>query len=149
MITSICDEYQDTNGSQEELLKLIAFTHRNICVVGDDDQSIYGWRGADVERLFASFPRGGQGQRRSPWSENYRSTEEILRVANNVIRASKEERQEKGAPSCEARREKTPELVAFGTASEEAEWVARFIDAEIKAGRRSPGDFCCPCERSA
>ena len=81
----LVDEYQDTNATQYELLKLLAGERQCLTAVGDDDQSIYGWRGAtldNLKRLPTDFPR----LRVVKLEQNYRSTRAILRAANNVIR---------------------------------------------------------------
>jgi len=79
------DEYQDTNRSQYQLIKLITGIHKNICVVGDPDQSIYRFRGADISNIL-NFERDFKGATTILLEQNYRSTKNILDVANHVIK---------------------------------------------------------------
>jgi len=88
------DEYQDTNGSQLNLINSLACEHRNFCVVGDDDQSIYGWRGAEVANLLdleKYFPE----VKIVKLEQNYRSTNAILNAANAVIKNNSQRREKK------------------------------------------------------
>ncbi|WP_123054513.1 DNA helicase PcrA [Clostridium sp. JN-1] len=79
------DEYQDTNRCQYELLKLLAFEHKNICAVGDDDQCIYQWRGADIKNIL-DFEKDYPSSKVVKLEENYRSKANILNAANDVIK---------------------------------------------------------------
>ncbi|MFA6476356.1 MAG: UvrD-helicase domain-containing protein [Candidatus Paceibacterota bacterium] len=88
------DEYQDTNVVQYELTNLLAEKYKNICVVGDMDQSIYGWRGADFTNLMR-FEKDYKGSKMVLLEENYRSTQTILSAANQVIEKNKQRHEKK------------------------------------------------------
>jgi DNA helicase-2/ATP-dependent DNA helicase PcrA len=85
------DEYQDTNTLQFELIRHLTSTHNNLCVVGDDDQSIYGFRGADITNIL-EFEKAFPGSKVVKLEENYRSVSSILNLANNVIKENKKRR---------------------------------------------------------
>lgn len=85
------DEYQDTNHAQYQLVKLLASRFKNICVVGDADQSIYGWRGADMQNIL-DFEKDYKEAKVVLLEENYRSTKTILQVANDVIKNNRHRR---------------------------------------------------------
>ncbi len=83
------DEYQDTNHLQYLLLKQLCSTHQNLCVVGDDDQSIYSWRGANIQNIL-QFSEQFKGAKIIKLENNYRSTQAILKAANQLIANNKE-----------------------------------------------------------
>src|SRR6184192_204894 len=120
----LVDEYQDTNHAQYRLLQLLAGEHRNLFAVGDPDQSIYGWRGAEIRNIL-EFERDFPGTRTIPLEQNYRSTNTILRAANHVI-ANNRERMPKNLFS--ELGEGDPVRV-YEVEDEHAE--ARFVAAEI------------------
>lgn len=90
----LIDEFQDTNYAQFKLIKLLADKYKNICVVGDDDQSIYGWRGAKIENIL-NFPNMYPNTAVIKLEQNYRSTNNILNVANVFISGNKQRHNKK------------------------------------------------------
>jgi len=115
------DEYQDTNRVQYEFIKLLAGKRRNLCVVGDDDQSIYGWRGADLGNIL-DFETDFPGTVTVRLEQNYRSFGHILKAANGVIRNNRR-RMEKSLWTERGDGPKVNILKAVDTEGE-AEWVA-------------------------
>lgn len=90
----LVDEYQDTNKLQFELIRLLAGRHRNLCVVGDDDQSIFMWRGANIQNIL-SFEKTFKGAKVVKLEQNYRSSANILEAANNVIKGNANRKEKK------------------------------------------------------
>jgi DNA helicase-2/ATP-dependent DNA helicase PcrA len=128
----LVDEYQDTNHAQYRIVKRLAEGHGNICVVGDDDQSIYGWRGADIKNIL-DFERDFSGAEVVRLEENYRSTPSILEVANEVI-ANNRDRKEK---RLRTRRPAGEPVQVVRQADERAE--ASWVVGEIQAAGRNLG----------
>ncbi len=128
----LVDEFQDTNGAQYRLIEQMGREHRNVFVVGDDDQSIYGWRGADVrnmQQFLVDFP----GAKTVRLEENYRSTALILDAANGVI-AENVGRMGKTLRTTRAGGERLT-LVACADERDEAEWIVRELN-----NRKARGD---------
>ncbi len=123
----LVDEYQDTNTAQFQLVELLAHEHRNICVVGDDDQSIYKFRGANIGNIL-NFEEAFPGAKVIRLEQNYRSTKNILAAANAVI-ANNTERKSKTLWSDKAEGEKVI-FRQFETASDEARSIVKDIARE-------------------
>jgi superfamily I DNA/RNA helicase len=132
------DEFQDTNHLQMELLRLLVGQEQNICVVGDDDQSIYGWRGADITNIL-DFERFFKNPKVIKLEENYRSTNRILRLANSLIRHNID-RREKTLWSSKGEGEKI-RVVSMPDAETEAEWVVSEILECHRIDRRKYEDI--------
>ena len=116
------DEYQDTNMVQFELVRLLSAKYKNLCVVGDDDQSIYKFRGADITNIL-DFEKCFPGAKVIKLEQNYRSTKSILRVANEVI-SHNEGRKDKTLWT-ENPEGELPTFTEYATAGEEAEQVVK------------------------
>ena len=127
----LVDEYQDTNHAQYRFLELLAREHGNLCVVGDDDQSIYGWRGADIRNIL-EFERDFSAARTIRLQKNYRSTQTILRAANQVIA----ENINRKGKTLYTENDTGPQITLTTATDEmdEAEWIA----AEIKDRLEEP-----------
>jgi DNA helicase-2/ATP-dependent DNA helicase PcrA len=131
------DEFQDTNLVQYELIKLMAGKYRNICVVGDPDQSIYSWRSADIRNIL-NFEKDFPDAKVVLLEQNYRSTRLILDAASHVISANKQRKpkdlwteNEKGLP---------PAVIETYTEEEEAQYVVNEIDNLMRSGDIKAGD---------
>ena len=125
------DEYQDTNHAQYQLVKLLASRFKNICVVGDADQSIYGWRGADMKNIL-DFEKDYPEAKVVLLEENYRSTKTILQAANEVIRNNRNRRPK----NLWTQNEDGEEIVYYRANDEQDEslFVARTIDQLSREG---------------
>ncbi|SLN32818.1 ATP-dependent DNA helicase PcrA [Falsiruegeria litorea R37] len=131
------DEYQDTNVAQYLWLRLLAGVHKNICCVGDDDQSIYGWRGAEVGNILR-FEKDFPGAHVVRLEQNYRSTPHILAAASNVIRGNADRLGKELWTNAEEG-EKV-RLIGHWDGEEEARWIGEEIDA-VQGGTRGMRPF--------
>lgn len=134
----LVDEYQDTNTAQYTLVSLLSKHFRNLCVVGDDDQSIYGWRGADIRNIL-DFEKEFNDAKVVKLEQNYRSTKTILDAANHVIKNN----QGRKSKSLWTENEKGEGIQYFeaGNEREEADFIARQIDSLIEEEGRKYKDF--------
>lgn len=134
----ICvDEYQDTNTAQFELVRLLAGKYRNLCVVGDDDQSIYKFRGANIKNIL-DFEQHFPDAVVIKLEQNYRSTQSILDAANAVI-GNNVGRKDKSLWTSKGSGDRI-HFRQFDNAYEEAEYIARDIVKKIKNGNASYGE---------
>jgi DNA helicase II / ATP-dependent DNA helicase PcrA len=135
----LVDEYQDTNHAQDALVELLARDHGNLMVVGDDDQSIYGWRGADVTNIL-EFDQRYSDVRLVRLERNYRSTRRILDAANVVI--AENTRRKGKTLRTEAEEGERLTILEAADERDEADWVASEIEVRLSAEpERTPRDF--------
>jgi len=135
----LVDEYQDTNGTQYKIIKTLAQDHRNLCVVGDDDQSIYGWRGAEVRHIL-NFKNDWPEAMVVRLEENYRSTDAILTMANRLIAFNHNRHGKILRPA--RRNGVPPRVLQFPGENEEAKGVVEEISQRLQRDRGvAPGDF--------
>jgi DNA helicase-2/ATP-dependent DNA helicase PcrA len=134
----LIDEYQDTNAAQYEMARRLSVDHRNLCVVGDPDQSIYRWRGSDIRNIL-DFERDFPDARVITLDKNYRSTPAILRAASAVIdhnRQRKKKTLRTDNPEGEPVR-----VLTFDTGLDEANGIATRMKEAVQAGRAKYRDF--------
>lgn len=132
------DEYQDTNGIQFRLIESLVRPHQNLCVVGDDDQSIYGWRGADVEHILG-FHKVFPDAKVVRLQDNYRCTEAILKLANRLVKHNKN-RHDKHLIAHKETSEPV-RMRSFPDEQKEAEFVASDIGYQIQELAVQPNDI--------
>jgi DNA helicase-2/ATP-dependent DNA helicase PcrA len=133
----LVDEYQDTNQSQYRIVKALAAAHRNLCVVGDDDQSIYGWRGAEITHIL-QFTKDWPDAKTVRLETNYRSTREVLAWANRLI-AFNRHRHPKTLRA--THRGPEPRILQLNDEEAEAKAVVEEICGRLKQASRNPRDF--------
>jgi DNA helicase-2/ATP-dependent DNA helicase PcrA len=132
----LVDEYQDTNGSQYRIVKSLAGRHRNLCVVGDDDQSIYAWRGAEVAHILR-FKRDWPEARVVRLETNYRSTTEILAWANRLIAFNKVRHPKTLQATMQGEK---PRILQLPDETAEAKGVVEEIQSRIRSHHCRPGE---------
>ncbi|HEX5472634.1 MAG TPA: UvrD-helicase domain-containing protein, partial [Lacipirellulaceae bacterium] len=138
----LIDEYQDTNRSQYEIVKWLAAGHGNLCVVGDDDQSIYGWRGAEVTHILR-FEHDWPNAKVVRLEDNYRSTAAILSYANTLIAFNRQRHDKVLKP---ARPDGTrPAIMQCQDETQEAERVVAAIRQLMDTGRAEPREIAILC----
>jgi DNA helicase-2/ATP-dependent DNA helicase PcrA len=136
----LVDEYQDINRVQYELVRLLVAGHRNLCVVGDDDQSVYGWRGADV-RFILAFEQDYPDAKVLKLEQNYRSSQIILDAAYHVVKHNRGRRDKRlWTENAEG-----DGLILYSAEDEvdEARFVAQTVEDAVDGVRAHYGDFAC------
>jgi DNA helicase-2/ATP-dependent DNA helicase PcrA len=134
----LVDEYQDTSGVQYRIIKALAAEHRNLCVVGDDDQSIYGWRGAEVQHILR-FAKDWPDAKTVRLEWNYRSTAAILEFANRLIGFNRH-RHDKELKAARAGGER-PRIEQYESETVEAQATVADIRRRIETESLQPRDF--------
>ena len=134
----LVDEYQDTNKPQFMFVKYLAEGHHQICVVGDDDQSIYGWRGADIRNIL-DFEKNFGNCHVFKLEKNYRSTAHILEAASSVVKNNKNRAPKELIPHNGAGEKLA--LIETNDEMEEADAVVNALEKEIKLQKRNFSDF--------
>ena len=135
----LVDEFQDTNSPQFEIVSLLAGKHQNITVVGDDDQSIYGWRGANIDNILTNFQDTFAKNIVIKLEKNYRSTQRILDGAWSVV-SNNSNRAEKKLVATRGKGEKIS-LISTGSDEEESNAICDSIKSEIKLNKNTFKDF--------
>jgi DNA helicase-2/ATP-dependent DNA helicase PcrA len=135
----LVDEFQDTNSPQFELISLLGSEHQNITVVGDDDQSIYGWRGANIDNILTNFKDTFPKAIEVKLEKNYRSTQRILDGAWSVV-SNNTNRAEKKLVATKGLGEKIS-LISTGSDEDEANAICDSIKSEIKINKGAFKDF--------
>lgn len=132
------DEYQDTNHIQYRIVKMLSEVHRNLCVVGDEDQSIYSWRGADISNIL-DFEKDFEDAKVIKLEENYRSTKTIVTAASHVIKNNTQRKDKTLFTNNEA-----GDLITVReepTEYEEARFVVQQIESRMQTAALQPKDF--------
>jgi len=142
----LVDEYQDTNMAQYAIVRALSTDHRNLCVTGDPDQSIYGWRGANLGNIL-EFEQDYPGCRVVKLERNYRSTKNILRVADHLIRFNR--RRKPKALTTENPTGEPVELTIYATETDEARGVVSKIVERVHEGEFAWGDVAIFCRVTA
>ena len=131
----LIDEYQDTNGSQYHITQLLAASHRSLCVVGDDDQSIYGWRGAEVAHILR-FKQDWPEAEVVRLETNYRSRPEILTVANRLITFNRQRHEKELRPARTGGA--VPRILQFQDETAEAKTIVKDISQILEQTPTQP-----------
>ena len=142
----LVDEYQDTNKAQYAIVRAFSVDHPNICVTGDPDQSIYGWRGADMSNIL-EFEKDFPGAKVVKLEQNYRSTKNILQAADHLIRHN--HRRKAKSLLTDNPRGMPVDLTIYPTETEEAQGVAGAIVSKVRDGEYKFGEIAVFCRVTA